>query len=197
MNSKKWLAVSVACFLGMVVLSLGIRGLLTALSDLTGLAIFDALSAGDLLNALGVFAGLVFAVWSYQKEQAKKDKRQREELEKAKPQIDCSLEKATEGAHVTVTNLGSKALTCFAYVDVPITKLLAPGAVVQFLLTPESVGAAISEHHDCQVIEAQGGFETEGPASMLFTAYDTAARLWSIDVKVEELEVVEIDAELC
>lgn len=193
MSNLKWIIGSVLGFVGMVVLSLLIKNGLSVLGEVAAIEWVDALSAGDLLNALGVFVGLIFAAWSYRKEQLKAEKQREDELKKATPQIDCMLEEDYGGVYVTARNMGSRPLRCFAYLDEPISELLCPGGSARFLLTCDNPREFAPDYCDCPIVKSEFPFNNGCPTSITFTAYDSASRLWGIDLTFEDFAITDTD----
>lgn len=196
MDNKKWIALSAACFIFMIASSLMIKEGLSILGEAAELRWMDALSAGDLLNAFGVFGGLVIAAWNYKKEQLRKEEKHEEELKQAKPQIDCFLEEDYAGVFVGLSNVGSRSLTCLVYDCEPISESLMPGATVRFLLTFDDPKLFVPDYCDCKIIESRDEFVGGCPALIVFEAYDAISRKWCFEIHVEDFGVKKIESNL-
>lgn len=138
------------------------------------------MSTGDLLNGIGTFAAVVFAVVSYKCDSDERRKKEEEDLERAKPQIKLECSERDYGFFITITNMGPRFITNIMDGEGnSVVSRLGPGISFSYAyVSRDAVGVFDADFDD--VASVISSFGVEAGSLLGFVMYDASGRAWEV-----------------
>lgn len=171
------LAISIPC---LVVFVLLLKCCLAFFAEAFSCPLIDSMSTGDLLNGIGTFAAVVFAVVSYKFDTDERHKKEEEDLERAKPQIKLECSQRDYGFFITMTNMGSRFISNIMDGEGnSVVSRLGPGVSFSYAyVSCDAIGEFDTDFDDVASVVASIGVEA---GSLLgFVMYDASGRAWEV-----------------
>lgn len=173
----KSLAISIPCLIAFVLL---LKCCLSFFADFFSCPLMDSMSTGDLLNGVGTFAAVVFAVVSYKFDADERRKKEEEDLERAKPKIKLECSERDYGFFITMTNMGSRFISNIMDGEGnSIVSRLGPGASFSYAyVSCNAIGVFDTDFDD--VASVISSFGVEAGSLLGFVMYDASGRAWEV-----------------
>lgn len=173
----KSLAISIPCLIAFVLL---LKCCLSFFADFFSCPLMDSMSTGDLLNGVGTFAAVVFAVVSYKFDADERRKKEEEDLERAKPKIKLECSERDYGSFITMTNMGSRFISNIMDGEGnSIVSRLGPGASFSYAyVSCNAIGVFDTDFDD--VASVISSFDVEAGSLLGFVMYDASGRAWEV-----------------
>ena len=171
------LAVSIPCWIVFVLL---LKCCLSFFADFFSCPLIDSMSTGDLLNGVGTFAAVAFAVVSYKFDTDERRKKEEEDLERAKPQIRLECSERDYGFFITMTNMGSRFISNIMDGEGnSIVSRLGPGISFSYAyVSCNAIGVFDTDFDD--VASVISSFGVEAGSLLGFVMYDASGRAWEV-----------------
>lgn len=171
------LAISIPCLIAFVLL---IKCCLTFFAGIFSCPLIDSMSTGDLLNGVGTFAAVVFAVVSYKCDSYERRKKEEEDLERAKPQIKLECSERDYGFFITITNMGPRFITNIMDGEGnSVVSLLGPGISFSYAyVSCNAIGVIDTDFDDVASVISSIGAETG--ALLALVMYDAFGGAWEV-----------------
>lgn len=171
------LAISIPCLIASVLL---LKCCLAFFAEILSYPLIDSMSTGDLLNGVGTFAAVVFAVVSYKFDSDERRKKEDEDLERAKPQIKLECSERDYGFFITITNMGSRFITNIIDGEGnSVVSRLGPG--ISFSYAYVSCDAAgVSDIDFDDVASVISSIRVEAGALLVLVMYDAFGGAWEV-----------------
>lgn len=171
------LAISIPCLIAFVLL---IKCCLTFFAGIFSCPLIDSMSTGDLLNGVGTFAAVVFAVVSYKCDSYERRKKEEEDLERAKPQIKLECSERDYGFFITITNMGPRFITNIMDGEGnSVVSRLGPGISFSYAyVSCNAIGVIDTDFDDVASVISSIGAETG--ALLALVMYDAFGGAWEV-----------------
>lgn len=171
------LATSIPCLIAFVLL---LKCCLAFFAGVFSCPLIDSMSTGDLLNGIGTFAAVVFAVVSYKCDSVERRKKEEEDLERAKPQIKLECSERDYGFFITITNMGSRFITNIMDGEGnSVVSRLGPGISFSYAyVSRDAVGVFDIDFDD--VASIVSSIRLEAGTLLALVMYDTSGRAWEV-----------------
>lgn len=171
------LAISIPCLIAFVLL---LKCCLAFFAGVFSCPLIDSMSTGDLLNGIGAFAAVVFAVVSYKCDSDERRKKEEDDLERAKPQIKLECSERDYGFFITITNMGSRFITNIMDGEGnSVVSRLGPGISFSYAyVSRDAVGVFDSEFDD--VASIVSSIRVEAGSLLALVMYDASGRAWEV-----------------
>lgn len=171
------LAISIPCLIAFVLL---LKCCLAFSAEIFSCPLIDSMSTGDLLNGIGTFAAVVFAVVSYKCDSDERRKKEEDDLERAKPQIKLECSERDYGFFITITNMGSCFITNIMDGEGnSLVSRLGPGISFSYAyVSCDAIGVIDADFDDVASVKSSIGLVA---GSLLgFVMYDASGRAWEV-----------------
>lgn len=171
------LAISIPC---LIVFVLPLKCCFAFFAEIFSCPLMDSMSTGDLLNGIGTFAAVVFAVVSYKCDSDERRKKEEEDLERAKPQIKLECSERDYGFFITITNMGPRFITNIMDGEGnSVVSRLGPGISFSYAyVSRDAVGVFDADFDD--VASVISSFGVEAGSLLGFVMYDASGRAWEV-----------------
>lgn len=171
------LAISIPCLIVFVLL---LKCCFAFFAEIFSCPLMDSMSTGDLLNGIGTFAAVVFAVVSYKCDSDERRKKEEEDLERAKPQIKLECSERDYGFFITITNMGPRFNTNIMDGEGnSVVSRLGPGISFSYAyVSRDAVGVFDADFDD--VASVISSFGVEAGSLLGFVMYDASGRAWEV-----------------
>ena len=171
------LAIPIPCLIAFVLL---IKCCLTFFAGIFSCPLIDSMSTGDLLNGVGTFAAVVFAVVSYKCDSYERRKKEEEDLERAKPQIKLECSERDYGFFITITNMGPRFITNIMDGEGnSVVSRLGPGISFSYAyVSCNAIGVIDTDFDDVASVISSIGAETG--ALLALVMYDAFGGAWEV-----------------
>lgn len=171
------LAISIPCLIAFVLL---IKCCLAFFAGILSCPLIDSMSTGDLLNGIGTFAAVVFAVVSYKCDFDERRKKEEDDLERVKPQIKLECSERDYGFFITITNMGPRFITNIMDGEGnSVVSRLGPGISFSYAyVSRDAVGVFDADFDD--VASVISSFGVEAGSLLGFVMYDASGRAWEV-----------------
>lgn len=171
------LAISIPCLIAFVLL---LKCCLAFFAGVFSCPLIDSMSTGDLLNGIGAFAAVVFAVVSYKCDSDERRKKEEDDLERAKPQIKLECSERDYGFFITITNMGSRFITNIMDGEGnSVVSRLGPGISFSYAyVSRDAVGVFDIEFDD--VASIVSSIRVEAGSLLALVMYDASGRAWEV-----------------
>ena len=171
------LAISIPCLIAFVLL---LKCCLAFFAEIFSCPLIDSMSTGDLLNGIGTFAAVVFAVVSYKYDSDERRKKKEDDLERAKPQIKLECSERDYGFFITLTNMGSRFITNIMDGEGNSLVLrLGPGISFSYAyVSRDAVGVIDTDFDDVASVISSIGVEAGSLLGLVM--YDASGRAWEV-----------------
>lgn len=173
----QFLALSIPCLIAFVLL---LKCCLAFFAGIFSCPLIDSMSTGDLLNGIGTFAAVVFAVVSYKCDSDERRKNEEEDLERAKPQIKLECSERDYGFFITITNMGSRFITNIMDGEGnSVVSRLGPGSSFSYAyVSRDAVGVFDTDFDDVASVISSIGLGAE--TLLAFVMYDAFGGAWEV-----------------
>lgn len=184
------LAISIPCLISFVLL---LKCCLGFFATILSCPLIDSMSTGDLLNGIGAFAAVVFAVVSYQCDSDKRLEKEQLEYERAKPQIKLECSEQDYGFFITITNLGSRPINnIMDSEENPVASRLGPGGSSSFAyISYDAIGLYDADFED--VVGIKSSVDLVVGSHLWLVMYDALGRAWEITYSLDGEEANLVD----
>lgn len=171
------LALSIPCLIAFVLL---LKCCLAFFAGILSCPLIDSMSTGDLLNGIGTFAAVVFAVVSYKCDSDERRKKEEDDLERAKPQIKLECSERDYGFFITITNMGSRFITNIMDGEGnSVVSRLGPGISSSYAyVSRDAVGVNDIDFDDVTSVESS--IRVEAGALLALVMYDAFGGAWEV-----------------
>lgn len=171
------LAISIPCLIAFVLL---LKCCLAFFAGIFSCPLIDSMSTGDLLNGIGAFAAVVFAVVSYKCDSDERRKKEEEDLERAKPQIKLECSERDYGFFITITNMGSRFITNIMDGEGnSVVSRLGPGSSFSYAyVSRDAVGVFDIDFDD--VASVVSSIRVEAGTLLALVMYDAFGGAWEV-----------------
>ena len=171
------LAISIPCLIAFVLL---LKCCLAFFAGIFSCPLIDSMSSGDLLNGIGTFAAVVFAVVSYKCDSDERRKKEEDDLERAKPQIKLECSERDYGFFITITNMGSRFITNVMDGEGnSVTSRLGPGISFSYAYVSRNAIGVIDTDSD-DVVSVESSIGVEAGSLLGFVVHDASGRAWEV-----------------
>ena len=171
------LAISIPCLIAFVLL---LKCCLVFFAGIFSCPLIDSMSTGDLLNGIGAFAAVVFAVVSYKCDSDERRKKEEEDLERAKPQIKLECSERDYGFFITITNMGSRFITNIMDGEGnSVVSRLGPGSSFSYAyVSRDAIGVSDTDFNG--VASVKSSIDVAAGTLLALVMYDAFGGAWEV-----------------